>query len=139
MIIETCWTPHKKKHFSMWPTSRNTFFLTNPLFTGNHAMYKYYMWILHAGGKPTKILTWIDVRSMGPITEQNMVRGHFKGTSCQGWISSLICLICSAHVQLMFSFSFCVCTSSSVKDFVRSSVHFSDMRSRISLRTDNMI
>ena len=30
-IFETCWAPCKKPHFSMWPRSRNTFFLTDPL------------------------------------------------------------------------------------------------------------
>ena len=30
VIFETCWTPCKKPHFSMWPRSRNTFFWLTP-------------------------------------------------------------------------------------------------------------
>ena len=30
VISETCWTPCKKPHFSMWPRSRNTFFWLTP-------------------------------------------------------------------------------------------------------------
>ena len=30
VIFETCWTPCKKPHFSMWPRSRNTFFGLTP-------------------------------------------------------------------------------------------------------------
>ena len=32
VIFETCWTPCKKPHFSVWPRSRKTFFWLTPYF-----------------------------------------------------------------------------------------------------------
>ena len=38
VIFETCWTPCKKPHFSMWPRSRNTFFWLTPYMVDNKKM-----------------------------------------------------------------------------------------------------
>ena len=47
VIFETCWTPCKKPHFSMWPRSRNTFFWLTPYLQKSYEIQKLEHFIFH--------------------------------------------------------------------------------------------
>ena len=85
VIFETCWTPCKKPHFSMWPKSRNTFFWLTP--------YDIHTWV-HIIEKKDFFAYNIIINILTENATIKLQKNGFKQPFCSMSVSKIIIQAC---------------------------------------------